>query len=145
MGSTLAEKLLARHAGLAQVRAGDLVVAGATFAMVHDARAPNTIRMVEKMGAKSLPFAHKTAWVLDHFSPPPTLEAAQGHTAMRQFADQAQRHAASETREQVCRDGRHRVWCCTRERAAASRPDGALLRTSGGQFFCRVFRFIILK
>jgi 3-isopropylmalate/(R)-2-methylmalate dehydratase large subunit len=87
MGSTLAEKLLARHAGLPQVHAGDLVVAGVTFAMVHDARAPNTIRMVEKMGAKSLPFAHQTAWVLDHFSPPPTLEAAQG-TAMRQFADQ---------------------------------------------------------
>ena len=88
MGSTLAEKLLARHAGLPQVRAGDLVVAGVTFAMVHDARAPNTIRMVEKMGAKSLPFAHKTAWVLDHFSPPPTIEAAQGHTAMRKFADE---------------------------------------------------------
>jgi 3-isopropylmalate/(R)-2-methylmalate dehydratase large subunit len=56
---------------------------------VHDARAPNTIRMVDKMTAgrpTALPFADKTAWVLDHYSPPPTLEAAQGHTAMRRFA-----------------------------------------------------------
>ena len=86
MSATMAEKILASHAGLAQVRAGDIVVAKVDFAMVHDARAPNAIRMVGKMGAKTLPFASKTAWVLDHYSPPPTLEAAQGHTAMRNFA-----------------------------------------------------------
>ena len=62
-------------------------MANVSFAMVHDARAPNAIRMVEKMGAKSLPFANKPDWVLDHFSPPPTWEAAQGHTAIRKFAD----------------------------------------------------------
>jgi len=86
--ATMAEKILARHAGLAHVRVGDIVVAKVDFAMVHDARAPNTIRMVDKMGASRLPFANKTAWVLDHFSPPPTVEAAQGHTAMRQFAEE---------------------------------------------------------
>jgi 3-isopropylmalate/(R)-2-methylmalate dehydratase large subunit len=92
MGSTLAEKLLARHAGLAQVRAGDLVIAQVDFAMVHDARAANTIQVVDKMARSGLgaglPFANKTAWVLDHYSPPPTLEAAQTHTAMRRFADE---------------------------------------------------------
>jgi len=86
--ATMAEKILARHAGRTHVRAGDIVVAKVDFAMVHDARAPNTIRMVDKMGAQRLPFASKTAWVLDHFSPPPTLEAAQGHSAMRQFAQE---------------------------------------------------------
>ena len=89
MDSTIAEKILARHAGVSHVRAGDIVIARVDFAMVHDARAPNTIRMVEKMTAgrpTALPFADKTAWVLDHYSPPPTLEAAQGHTAMRRFA-----------------------------------------------------------
>ena len=92
MSSTIAEKLLARHAGLASVRAGDLVIAKVDFAMVHDARAANTIKMVDKMTASglgaSLPFAPKTAWVLDHYSPPPTLEAAQTHTAMRRFAEE---------------------------------------------------------
>jgi 3-isopropylmalate/(R)-2-methylmalate dehydratase large subunit len=89
MDSTIAEKILARHAGVSHVRAGDIVIARVDFAMVHDARAPNTIRMVDKMTAgrpTALPFADKTAWVLDHYSPPPTLEAAQGHTAMRRFA-----------------------------------------------------------
>lgn len=88
MNATIAEKILARHAGLDHVRAGDIVIAKVDFAMVHDARAPNTIRMVDKMGAPRLPFASKTAWVLDHYSPPPNLEAAQTHTAMRRFADE---------------------------------------------------------
>lgn len=88
MHATIAEKILARHAGLYRVRAGDIVIARVDFAMVHDARAPNTIRMVDKMGAQRLPFASKTAWVLDHYSPPPTVEAAQAHSAMRRFADE---------------------------------------------------------
>ena len=88
MNSTIAEKILASHSGAAHVQAGDIVVAKVDFAMVHDARAPNAIRMVDKMGATRLPFANKTAWVLDHYSPPPTVEAAQTHTAMRRFADE---------------------------------------------------------
>jgi 3-isopropylmalate/(R)-2-methylmalate dehydratase large subunit len=87
VNATIAEKILARHAGLDRVRAGDIVIARVDFAMVHDARAPNTIRMLDKMGAQPLPFASKTAWVLDHYSPPPNVEAAQTHTAMRRFAD----------------------------------------------------------
>jgi 3-isopropylmalate/(R)-2-methylmalate dehydratase large subunit len=87
MGQTIAEKILSEHSGGGTVKAGDIVVAKVDFAMVHDARAPNAIRMVDKMGKDKLPFASKTAWVLDHYSPPPNLEAAQTHTAMRQFAD----------------------------------------------------------
>lgn len=87
MSSTIAEKILAHKAGKGHVKPGDIVIAKVDFAMVHDARAPNAIRMVDKMGATQLPFASKTAWVLDHYSPPPNLEAAQTHTAMRQFAD----------------------------------------------------------
>ena len=81
MSATIAEKILAQHAGVSQVKVGDIVIANVDFAMVHDARAPNAIRMVDKMGATRLPFASKTAWVLDHYSPPPNLEAAQTHTA----------------------------------------------------------------
>ena len=88
MSSTIAEKILAQKAGKDKVKPGDIVIAKVDFAMVHDARAPNAIRMVDKMGATRLPFASKTAWVLDHYSPPPNLEAAQTHTAMRKFADE---------------------------------------------------------
>jgi 3-isopropylmalate/(R)-2-methylmalate dehydratase large subunit len=88
MSATIAEKILALKSGQKNVKAGDIVIAKVDFAMVHDARAPNAIRMVDKMGATKLPFASKTAWVLDHYSPPPNLEAAQTHTAMRKFADE---------------------------------------------------------
>jgi 3-isopropylmalate/(R)-2-methylmalate dehydratase large subunit len=88
MGQTIAEKILARHAGRASVRAGEVVVAKVDFAMVHDARAANAIGMVGKMGEQELKFAPRTAFVLDHYSPPPNLEAAQTHSAMRRFADE---------------------------------------------------------
>ena len=86
MGYTIAEKILAAHAGGTPVRAGEVVVAGIDFAMMHDARATNALKMIEKLGVKSLPFAAKTALVLDHYSPPPNIDAANVHTAMRAFA-----------------------------------------------------------
>lgn len=87
MGYTIAEKILAAHAGGTPVRAGDVVVASVDFAMLHDARASNALKMIAKLGAKSLPFAKKTALVLDHYSPPPNIEAANIHRDMRAFAD----------------------------------------------------------
>ncbi len=88
MGSTLAEKILGAHAGGRTVKAGDVVVAGVDFAMLHDARASNALKMIAKLGATKLPFAKKSAFVLDHYSPPPHPEAANAHVAMRAFADE---------------------------------------------------------
>lgn len=88
MGSTIAEKILGAHAGGAAVKAGDVVVASVDFAMVHDARAANALKMIARLGAKSLPFVTRTAFVLDHYSPPPNAEAANTHAAMRAFADE---------------------------------------------------------
>ncbi len=87
MGSTIAEKILGAHAGGTAARAGEVVVASVDFAMVHDARAANALEVIGKFGARSLPFAAKTAFVLDHYSPPPNAEAANTHTAMREFAE----------------------------------------------------------
>ena len=87
MGSTIAEKILGAHAGGRTVKAGDVVVASVDFAMVHDARAGNALKRVEQLGVSGLPFATKTAFVLDHYSPPPHVEAANTHVAMRDFAD----------------------------------------------------------
>jgi 3-isopropylmalate/(R)-2-methylmalate dehydratase large subunit len=88
MGSTIAEKILGAHAGGKTVKAGDVVVAQVDFAMVHDARAGNALKRVEQLAAERLPFAARTAFVLDHYSPPPHMEAANTHVAMRAFADQ---------------------------------------------------------
>ena len=85
MGYTLAEKILGTHAGHAAT-AGEVVVAGVDFAMIHDARAANALKQLEKLGAKNLPYVSRTALVLDHYSPPPHPEAANTHVAMRRFS-----------------------------------------------------------
>ena len=87
MPHTIAEKILGAHADRS-VTAGEVVVARVDFAMVHDGRAANALKQLEKLGAKSLPHAARTAFVLDHYSPPPNAEAANTHIAMRRFADE---------------------------------------------------------
>ena len=86
MGYTLAEKILGSHADR-PASAGEVVVARVDFAMIHDARAGNALKQLEKLGATDLPFASRTAFVLDHYSPPPNAEAANTHVAMRRFTD----------------------------------------------------------
>ena len=87
MGYTIAEKILAAHSGGAPVGAGEVVVADVDFAMMHDARAGNAMKMAAKLGVKGLPFAKRTALVMDHYSPPPHIEAANTHKDMRAFAE----------------------------------------------------------
>lgn len=84
MGATIAEKILAAHAGGGPVRAGEVVVAEVDFAMIHDARALNALGRIAELGAGRA--ASRLALVLDHFSPPPHAEAANVHAAMRAFA-----------------------------------------------------------
>jgi 3-isopropylmalate/(R)-2-methylmalate dehydratase large subunit len=89
LGHTIAEKILAAHAGGAPLRAGDVVVASVDFAMVHDGRAGNALKMAAQLGDAApggLPFAARTAFVMDHYSPPPHIEAANTHREMRAFA-----------------------------------------------------------
>ena len=91
MGHTIAEKILGQHAGGKPATAGEIVVADVDFAMIHDARAGNALKMIEKLSAGradfALPHVKRTALVLDHYSPPPNMEAANTHVAMRAFAD----------------------------------------------------------
>jgi 3-isopropylmalate/(R)-2-methylmalate dehydratase large subunit len=87
LGYTLAEKILGAHAER-PARAGEVVVARVDFAMIHDARAGNALKQLEKLGAKDLPYAARTALVLDHYSPPPNPEAANTHISMRRFSDE---------------------------------------------------------
>jgi 3-isopropylmalate/(R)-2-methylmalate dehydratase large subunit len=86
MGYTISEKILAKHANVSAVNAGEVVVCSVDFAMVTDTRASNTIKMINKIGAKDLVFSKNTALVMDHYSPPPNLEAAEIHTQMREFS-----------------------------------------------------------
>jgi 3-isopropylmalate/(R)-2-methylmalate dehydratase large subunit len=84
---TIAEKILGLHADRT-VTAGEVVVAEVDFAMVHDGRAANALRQLELLNARDLPRASRTAFVIDHYSPPPNIEAANTHVAMRGFTDE---------------------------------------------------------
>lgn len=64
------------------------MVADIDFAMLTDARAPGAMKALSSLGEAPLRFVDRTALVLDHYSPPPHLEAAQIHDRMRSFAQQ---------------------------------------------------------
>ena len=88
MGHTIVEKILAAHAGIAECKPGDFLVADIDFAMLTDARAPGAMKAMGQIPEAPLRFAPKTALILDHFSPPPHKEAAQIHATLRDFAQQ---------------------------------------------------------
>jgi 3-isopropylmalate/(R)-2-methylmalate dehydratase large subunit len=92
MGFTIAEKILGLRSAGVPARAGDVVVASVDFAMLHDARATNALTRIAQLVAGNekfgLPFASRTAFVADHYSPPPHQEAANIHREMRAFAEQ---------------------------------------------------------
>jgi 3-isopropylmalate/(R)-2-methylmalate dehydratase large subunit len=92
MGSTISEKILAKRSQKDSVKAGEVVVCDVDFAMVTDTRASNTIKMMSKLDKDALKFTQNTALVLDHYSPPPNLEAAEIHQKMRNFSEQANTH-----------------------------------------------------
>lgn len=86
MAQTIVEKILASHAGIDACKPGDFVVADIDFAMLTDARAPGAMKALGRMHEAPLRFTKNTALVLDHYAPPPHLEAAQIHSSLRAFA-----------------------------------------------------------
>ncbi|MCA3188673.1 MULTISPECIES: 3-isopropylmalate dehydratase large subunit [unclassified Cupriavidus] len=69
MGQTLAQKLLARAAGRADVAAGEIVTCRVDLAMMHDSSGPRRVKpMLEKLGAKVWD-PDKVVLVTDHYVP----------------------------------------------------------------------------
>jgi 3-isopropylmalate/(R)-2-methylmalate dehydratase large subunit len=89
MGQTIVEKIIAAHAGIQQCRPGDFIVADVDFAMLTDARASGAMKALGFLNEVPLHFAAKTAFVLDHYSPPPHKEAAQIHAKLRDLAKES--------------------------------------------------------
>jgi len=84
--STLVEKILARAAGRACVRAGDLITAKVDFAFAHDSSGPRRWRpMLEELGV-GLWDPDRVAIVSDHYVPAVDAESAAILKATRAFA-----------------------------------------------------------
>lgn len=87
MGMTMTQKILAAHAGLDSVRAGQLIEANLDIVMGNDITTAVAIKEFEKTGAKSVFDKEKVVIVLDHFTPNKDIKAAEQCKCSRSFAN----------------------------------------------------------
>jgi 3-isopropylmalate/(R)-2-methylmalate dehydratase large subunit len=84
-GSTIAEKILSRHAGH-NVRAGELCIVPVDGCMATDTTAPLAIKAFHEMGGTALFDPQKFHLIIDHAAPAPNERIANLHQLMRNFA-----------------------------------------------------------
>ncbi len=87
MGMTMTQKILAAHAGLDRVEAGQLIEAKLDVVLGNDITSPVAINEFEKCGANSVFNNTRIALVLDHFTPNKDIKAAEQCRQVRNFAD----------------------------------------------------------
>jgi 3-isopropylmalate/(R)-2-methylmalate dehydratase large subunit len=86
MAMTMTQKILARHAGLDHVVAGQLIEADIDLALANDITGPVAIRELEKAGFERVFDNTKIALVMDHFVPNKDIKSAQQCLECRNFA-----------------------------------------------------------
>jgi 3-isopropylmalate/(R)-2-methylmalate dehydratase large subunit len=86
MGKTVAEKILARKAGLAAVVPGQIVDAYPDLVMSHTATW-RSVSVMEKVGASRLYDPERIAVVLDHIAPAKSEKNALDHQRCRSFVE----------------------------------------------------------
>ena len=86
MGMTMTQKILAAHAGLDSVKAGDLIQAKLDIVMGNDITTAVAVPEFQKTGAKDVFDRDKVVIVLDHFTPNKDIKAAQQCKDCREFA-----------------------------------------------------------
>ena len=69
MGMTMTQKILAAHAGLTEVKAGDLIEAKLDIVLGNDVTTPVAVDVFDKAGFKKVFDKDKIAIVLDHYTP----------------------------------------------------------------------------
>lgn len=86
MGMTMTQKILAAHAGLSEVSAGDLIEARLDKVLGNDVTTPPAIKTFEGMGAADVFDKDSVILVPDHFTPNKDIKSAQLTKCMRCFA-----------------------------------------------------------
>ena len=86
MGMTMTQKILAAHAGLDSVKAGQLIEAKLDIVMGNDITTAVALKEFKKTGAKKVFDKDKVVIVLDHFTPNKDIKAAEQCKACRTFA-----------------------------------------------------------
>lgn len=86
MGMTMTQKILAAHAGLESVEAGQLIEADLDLVLANDITGPVAIHEVEKLNKKTVFDKDKIALVPDHFAPNKDIKSAEHCKCVREFA-----------------------------------------------------------
>lgn len=86
MGMTMTQKILAAHAGLEKVEAGQLIEADLDLVLGNDITSPVAIKEMEKMNTKGVFDKDKIALVPDHFVPNKDIKSAEHCKCVREFA-----------------------------------------------------------
>ena len=86
MGMTMTQKILAAHAGLESVKAGQLIMADLDLVLGNDITSPVAINEFNKNGFSGVFDKDKIALVMDHFVPNKDIKAAQQCKQCRTFA-----------------------------------------------------------
>ena len=86
MATTIAEKILARASGRKSVTPGEIVEAKIDVAMVHDLTAPLTIKGFRAVGVSRVWDPKRIVMVFDHQVPANSIEIAEDHMRLREFA-----------------------------------------------------------
>ena len=86
MGMTMTQKILAAHAGLESVVAGQLIEADLDMVLANDITGPVAIHEVERLNKKEVFDKDKIALVPDHFTPNKDIKSAEHCKCVREFA-----------------------------------------------------------
>ena len=86
MGMTMTQKILAKHAGLESVSAGQLIEAELDLVLGNDVTAPVAIKEMEKINTDKVFDKDKVALVPDHFTPNKDIKSAAHCKCVREFA-----------------------------------------------------------
>ena len=86
MAMTMTQKILAAHAGLPQVKAGDLIEAKLDLVLGNDITTPVAITAFDRAGFTRVFDQEKIAIVLDHSTPCKDIKSAQLCHEAREFA-----------------------------------------------------------
>ncbi len=87
MGMTMPQKILAAHAGLDTVKAGQLINCSLDLVMGNDITAPVAVKEFDKAGFSGVFDKEKVVLVMDHFVPNKDIKAAGQCACCRSFAD----------------------------------------------------------
>jgi 3-isopropylmalate/(R)-2-methylmalate dehydratase large subunit len=86
MAMTMTQKILAAHAGLKEVKAGQFIEADLDIVLANDITGAPAIKEFQKMGAEKVFDTAKVVLVPDHFTPNKDIKAAEQCKLLRDFA-----------------------------------------------------------